>query len=168
MPLDQAFIDDCPYGPDALLIDEVLSIDRDKSEVVVRMPVHQDLPLTRDQRVHPVRHPRHVSGGLMVHMTGVVGFVHAYYVLGLRHADGWIGYGAKIHHARFHALARMGTPLVLKAWATRTRKINGTIMGRYSFEFFQGDTLVYEGDQTAMWAIISEDAAEQPGETDTS
>ena len=39
------------------------------------------------------------------HMTGMIGFVHAYYVLGLRHADGWIGYGAKIHSARFRALA---------------------------------------------------------------
>ena len=29
----------------------------------------------------------------MVHLTGMLGFMHAYYVLGLRHADGWIGYG---------------------------------------------------------------------------
>jgi len=27
----------------------------------------------------------------MVHVTGMLGFAHAYFVLGLRHADGWIG-----------------------------------------------------------------------------
>ena len=34
MALDQAFIDDCPYGPDALLIDDIVEIDRDA--VIVR------------------------------------------------------------------------------------------------------------------------------------
>ena len=53
------------------------------------MPTIYAFPLTRAQRAHPVFHPRHVSGGLMVHMTGMVAFVHAYYVLDLRHADGW-------------------------------------------------------------------------------
>ena len=88
MPLDPAFVDDCPYGPGGLLLDELLEVDRDRSRVVVRMPTHAELPLTREQRAHPLYHPRHVSGGLMVHMTGMVGFVHAYYVLDLRHADG--------------------------------------------------------------------------------
>ncbi|HZU81894.1 MAG TPA: hypothetical protein VE987_03210, partial [Polyangiaceae bacterium] len=100
MPLDPAFVDDCPYGPDGLLLDEVLRIDRDAGLVVARMPTHDDLPLTRTQRAHPVRHPRHVSGGLMVHVTGIMGFLHAYYVLGLRHESGWVGYGARIHSAR--------------------------------------------------------------------
>ena len=95
MPIDQAFIDDCPYGPGGMLLDAILVVDRDKSLVRVRMPTHDDLPLTREQRVHPLKHPRHVSGGLMVHMTGMAGFAHAYYVLDLRHSDGWIGYGGR-------------------------------------------------------------------------
>lgn len=86
MPLEAGFIADCPYGPGGLLIDEVVEIDIEKSMVRVRMPVHPGLPLTREQRNHPVFHPPHLSGGLMVHMTGMVGFVHAYYVFGLRHA----------------------------------------------------------------------------------
>src|SRR5436309_11010941 len=114
MALDAEFIADCPYTAEALLIDEVLEVNREQSMVRVRMPVHEELPLTREQRTHPVRHPRHVAGGLMVHMTGMVGFVHAYYVLDLRHRDGWIGYGVRIHHARFHALADMSAPLELK------------------------------------------------------
>lgn len=152
--LDPEFVADCPYLPEGLLIDEILSIDRETGTVVCQMPVHDDLPLTRAQRVHPVKHPRHLSGGLMVHMTGMVGFVHAYYVLGLRHADGWIGYGAKIHEARFLALARPGTPVVLKGWPTRSRKMNDSIMCRYSFEFRQGETVIYTGDQTAMWTRV--------------
>jgi hypothetical protein len=152
--LDQAFIDDCPYDTDALLIDEVLEVDREKSMVRVRMPVHAGLPLTQSQKVHPVLHPQHVSGGLMVHMTGMIGFVHAYYVMDLRHREGWIGYGVRIHHARFHNLANMGEPLVMKGWATHVRRGSKNILGRYSFEFMQGDKLVYEGDQTAMWMRV--------------
>ncbi|MDP3505484.1 MAG: hotdog fold domain-containing protein [Myxococcales bacterium] len=163
MPLEPAFVDDCPYGPGGLLIDEILSIDAQKGEVICQMPMHDELPLTREQRVHPVRHPRHLSGGLMVHMTGMLGFVHAYYVLGLRHAEGWIGYGAKIHEARFLALAKPGTPVVLKGWTTRSRRMNDAIMVRYQFEFRQGETVIYTGDQTAMWAKVKDGEA-LPGE----
>ena len=142
MALEQAFVDDCPYFPEGLLIDDILSVDKEKGEVVCQMPVHDDLPLTRAQRVHPVRHPRHLSGGLMVHMTGMLGFVHAYYVLGIRHADGWIGYGAKIHEAKFHALATPGEPMILEGHATRVRKMGAQIFSRYSFAFRQGEKLL--------------------------
>ena len=158
MPLDPAFVADCPYGPDALFLDEILEVNRETGRVVARMPSHEELPLTRSQRVHPVKHPRHVNGGLMVHMTGMLGFVHAYYVLDLRHADGWIGYGAKIHEARFVALAKPGTPLTLMAEAVRTRRMNDNILARYRFQFHQGETLVYESEQSAMWVKITEAA----------
>jgi 3-hydroxymyristoyl/3-hydroxydecanoyl-(acyl carrier protein) dehydratase len=151
MPLDPEFVADCPYAPGGLLIDEILAIDRDNGVVRVRMPTHDDLPLTREQRAHEAKHPRHVSGGLMVHMTGMVAFVHSYYVLGLRHADGWIGYGVRIHNARFHALARPGDPLILECKATRVRKTGKNIFAQYEFRFTQGEALVYEGEQSAMW-----------------
>ena len=61
MALDPQFLEDCPYAPEALLIDEVLEVNREQSMVRVRMPVHAELPLTRAQRVHPERHPRHQS-----------------------------------------------------------------------------------------------------------
>lgn len=156
MPLDPEFIEDCPYGPEGQLIDEVLLVDVENSLVRARMPTHEDLPITATQRVHPTKHPRHVSGGLMVHMTGILGFVHAYYVLGLRHRDGWIGYGAKIHGARFHALAAPGEPLVLEARATQMRRGDLRVLARYDIRFHQGDKLVYEGDQTAWWTRVSE------------
>lgn len=155
MPIDPAFAADCPYGPGGLLLDEVLRIDRDASLVAARMPTYDDLPLTREQRAHPLRHPRHVSGGLMVHMTGMVAFVHAYYVLDLRHADGWIGYGGRIHSARFKALARPGEPMDLLCTATQTRKTPTSVLCRYDFAFTQASVIVYEGDQTALWQKVA-------------
>lgn len=162
MPLDPAFAADCPYGPGGLLLDEVLEVDQGTGRVVARMPTFDELPLTREQRAHPVRHPRHVSGGLMVHMTGMIAFVHAYYVLGLRHADGWIGYGGRIHGARFRALAAPGEPLVLACTPKHVRRAERQILARYDFAFTQpgagggAPRLVYEGDQTALWMRVDE------------
>jgi 3-hydroxymyristoyl/3-hydroxydecanoyl-(acyl carrier protein) dehydratase len=154
MALDPAFVADCPYGPGGFLIDEILEIDRDKGLVRARMPTHDDLPLTREQRAHPERHPRHVSGALMIHMTGMVAFVHSYYVLGLRHSDGWIGYGVRIQNARFHALAPPGDPIELSCLAKRVRKQSKSVFAEYAFEFTQSGRLIYEGAQSAMWQRI--------------
>ena len=159
MALDPAFVADCPYGPDGLLIDDIVEVDRAASRLVATMPTHADLPITRDQRADPLRHPRHVSGGLMIHVTGMVGFAHGYHVLDLRHADGWIGYGTHIHEARFRKMARIGPPLVLACTATSVRRIRGALVVRYSFEFTQEGDAVYEGDQTAMFHRIAESAA---------
>ena len=156
MPLDPAFVEDCCYGPGGLLIDEVLEVDRERSLVRVRMPTSAELPITREQRAHPVRHPRHVSGGLMVHMTGVAGMVHAYYVLDLRHSEGWVGYGGAIHRARFKSLAVPGTPLEIRCRATQVRRRERTVVARYDLLFTQEGRPVYEGDQTAMWMKVEE------------
>lgn len=157
MALEQDFIDDCAYGPGGILLDEIVSIDPSISQVVARMPTSDDLPITREQRAHPRFHPRHVSGGLMVHMTGMAGVVHAYYVLGLRHREGWVGYGGAIHSARFKALAKPPEPILIECTATKLRRTPKQVLGRYSFRFFQGETLVYEGDQTALWMKIEAD-----------
>jgi hypothetical protein len=82
--------------------------------------------------------------------------MHTYYVLGLRHADGWIGYGGRIYSARFAALAKMGAPLDLELRATKVRKRATQVFARYEFRFTQEDTLIYEGDQAAMWMKITE------------
>lgn len=156
MPIDPDFVADCPYGPGGLLIDEILELDPEASRIVARMPTFDELPLTREQRVHPIRHPRHVSGGLMVHMTGMVAFAHAYFLLGLRHSEGWIGYGARIHSARFRALAIPGDPLHLECRATKLRKGEERALGRYELRFTQNGKLVYEGDQTAMWMKVGD------------
>jgi hypothetical protein len=159
LPLDPAFVADAPYGPGGLLIDAIVELDVAASRIVARMPTSADLPLTREQRAHPVRHPQHVSGGLMVHMTGMAAFAHFYYVFGLRHADGWIGYGGRIHAARFRALAPPGEPLLLECVCTGHRKSADKLLARYEFRFSQGETLVYTGDQTAMWLKVADPAS---------
>ena len=158
LPCDvpEEFLNDCPYLPGGFLIDRILSIDPEKNVVVARMPTHADLPITREQRAHPIRHPRHVSGGLMVHMTGMVAFIHTYYVLGLRHQDGWIGYGGRIHSAKFKNLAIPGEPMELEGTVTQIRQRSTRVVARYAFRFFQKGTIIYEGDQTAMWLKIDE------------
>ena len=162
MALDPDFVADCFYGPGGQLIDEILRIDAENHIVVCRMPVSAELPITREQIVHPVRHPQHVSGALMVHATGIVGFVHAYYVLGLRHAAGWVGYGARIESARFHNIAHVpGAALVLTGRVTQLRKGATRILAKYAFEFHQADKLVYQSTQTAMWIQTNK----APGET---
>ncbi|MBK8013443.1 MAG: hypothetical protein IPK13_19070 [Deltaproteobacteria bacterium] len=164
MPLEQAFIDDCPYGPGGILIDDILLIDEARGIVRARMPTHAHLPITREQRSHPQHHPAHVSGGLMIHMTGVIGLVHLYYVLGLRHKDGWIGYGVRIKSARFHALASLDAPLVLEGRATQVRHLRGQIFVEYDFRFTQDDALIFESRQAAMWTNTNGDTN---GDTDT-
>lgn len=154
MPLDADFVRDCPYGPGGILIDEVLHVDRSANLVRARMPTDIDLPITNTQRSHPRRHPAHVAGGLMVHATGMMGFVHAYYVLDYRHSEGWVGYGARIHDARFSALASLSAPLILEGQATRVRTLRAQTFVRYRFSFTQEGTVVYEGDQTAVWQRV--------------
>lgn len=87
----------------------------------------------------------------MVHATGIMGFVHSYYLLELRAADGWAGFGTHIHEARFRRMGTLGEPMLLSATATQVRRIRGTIVARYRFEFRQAGELVYTGDQTAMF-----------------
>lgn len=155
MPLDPGFAADCPYGPGAQLLDEIVSIDRETSTIVARMLPTDDQPITRDQRVHPERHPRHVSGGLMIHVSGILGFAHAYFLLGLRHADGWIGYGTHIHDARYPRLARIGPPLRLECRGIQQKRIRGSLYVRYAFRFEQEGKVVYESEQGAVWHRVA-------------
>jgi hypothetical protein len=163
-PFDAAFLADLPYDPEVLLFDGLLLVDAEQSRVQCSMPTLETLPLTRSQRVHPVRHPRHVSGGLLVHATGMLGFIHAYYVLGLRHSEGWVGYGTHIHSAKFRKLVPPSTPIVATCTATKVRSGRSRHLVRYEFKFEHEGDVCYEGDQTAMWmntAHTGEDGSER-------
>jgi hypothetical protein len=153
--LDPAFVADSPYGPGGLLFDDIVRVDRDASIVVASMATSAELPLTREQRPHPERHPQHIAGGLMIHLTGMLGFAHGYYVLDLRHADGWIGYGTHIHDARFRRMGRIGPPLELTCTALSVRKIRGTIVARYRFAIAQEAEAVYTGEHTALFTRVA-------------
>lgn len=157
---DAEFMADLPYDPEVLFLEELTEIDRAQSLVRCLVPTSDDMLLTRSQRVDPIRHPRHVAGAVIVHVTGMLGFVHAYHVLGLRHRDGWIGYGTHIHKGVFRKLVTPGAPIETVCRATRVRKGQTRYFVRYSFEFRHEGAVCYEGDQTAVWLRM--DGTAQP------
>jgi hypothetical protein len=148
---DPRFLDDLPYDPEALFLDRIESIDEARSEVVCRMPTDRPLPLTASQRAHDVRHPRHVAGALMVHVTGMLGFVHAYHLEGLRHAEGWVGFGTHIHKATFRKLVPPGNPLLCACRQVKVRRGKDRLFATYAFAFRHEGELAYESEQSAMW-----------------
>lgn len=153
------FLRDLPYDPEVLLLDQLLAIDAQQSLVRCRMPVEADLPLTRSQRVHPVRHPRHANAGLIIHATGMMGFVHAYYLLGLRFDEGWVGYGTHIHRGVFRRMAVPGTPMEGLCRALRVHRGALRYFIRYQLELRQQGALCYQGEQTAAWICTPPDRA---------
>ncbi len=163
---DDDFLADLPYSPEVLFFDRILEIDAAKNLVKCRMPTDGPMPLTEHQRVHPVRHPKHVAGAVMVHASGMLGFVHAYYLLGLRHSEGWIGYGTHLHRVVFRKLVPPGEPIEATCIATKQRLGTVRHMIRYSFEFRHEGQLCYEGDQTAVWLIAKEGASVDDESTD--
>ncbi len=154
-PFDEAFLADMPYSPEVLFFDTMLELDEKKSLVRCSMPTDRPLPFTESQRADPVRHPRHVAGAVMVHATGMLGFVHAYYLLGLRHHEGWVGYGTHIHRVVFRKLVEPGAPIEATCIATKARLGKARHFVRYSFEFRHEGALCYEGDQTAVWLNVN-------------
>lgn len=161
-PFEREFLEDLPYDPSVLFFDELLEVNVEKGLVRCRMPTDRPMPLVDAQRAHPLLHPRHVAGAIMVHATGMLGFVHAYYLLGLRHRDGWIGYGTHIHRVVFRKLVEPGAPIEATCVATRSRLGQRRHMIRYEFEFWHEGSLCYEGDQTAVWMRVDGAAAADP------
>lgn len=147
----QEFLDDLPYDPEVLLFDRIESIEVSSKTVVCRMPTDRALPFTDAQRAHPVKHPRHVAGGVLVHATGMLGFIHVHYLHGMRHADGWTGYGTNIHRAVFRKLVPPGLPLICSCTELKHRKMGDKSYATYRFEFRHDGDLAYESEQSAMW-----------------
>ncbi len=158
-PFDDAFLRDLPYDPEVLLFDRLLAVDQEQSLIRCRLQTHPDMPLTRAQRVDEAYHPRHLAAGLLVHATGMLGFIHAYYVLGLRHAEGWVGFGTHIHRATFRRLILPGQEAEASCRATRCRLGQTRHFIRYHIEVHQQAALCYQGDQSALWL-----RREAPGE----
>ena len=154
MPFDPEFLADLPYDPSVLMFDELLEVDATKGRVVCRMPTDRPIPFTVDQRAPPERHPRPLAGAAMIDATGMLGFVHAYYLIGLRHGDGWIGYGTHIHGATFRKLVPPGTPIECACTATKVRLGRSRHLVRYQFEFVHEGDVCYRGDQSAVWSRV--------------
>ncbi len=148
------FLDDLPYDPAVLLFDRIEAIDAASKTIVCRMPTDRALPFTDSQRVHPAKHPRHVAGGVLVHATGMLGFIHVHYLHGLRHADGWTGYGTNIHRAVFRKLVPPGLPLICTCREVKHRKLGDRSYATYRFEFRHDGDIAYESEQSAMWLKV--------------
>lgn len=156
---DQEFLDDLPYEPRVLLLDRIESFDEQARVMVCRMPTDQPMPFTDAQRVHPIKHPHHVSGAAMVHVTGMLGFVHVYYMHGLRHADGWTGYGTHVHKAVFRKLVPPGTPMLCQCKEVRARFMGERVFVTYEFEYRHEGDIAYESKQSAMWVKANVESA---------
>ncbi len=154
-PFDEAFLSEVLYEPSVLCLDRIEEIDVERSRIVCRMPTSADLPLTNAQRVSK-QHPRHVSGGLMVHVTGMLGFVHAWHLEGIRASEGWTGYGTHMSKVVFRKLATVDAPLLCACVQKRIRRGPSRRFAIYEFEFTQNGDVVYESEQSAMWMKIAD------------
>lgn len=164
MDFDPDLIATMPYTPQGLLIDELLSVDAEAGELRARMLAGpRPLPFLAEQRNHAVIHPPHVPAGVLVHLTGMMGLLHAWYVMELRFTDGWIGYGTRIHRADFKRLVSVDEPLELRVTETARRGRGPRRIVRYDFVFEQGGAACYVGDQTAMWRRLEADGPRWTG-----
>jgi hypothetical protein len=158
-PFDAAFLADLPYDPEVLLFDELLEADLEKKLVTCRLPTDRSLPFTASQRADPLRHPRHVAGGTLVHASGMLGFIHSYYLYGMRHAEGWIGYGTHLHNVAFRKLVSPGSPIIATCREVRARRGAARHFVRYVFEFRHEGDLCYQGEQSAVWLKVKDGEA---------
>ncbi|UQA63309.1 hypothetical protein [Polyangium aurulentum] len=158
---DAAFLADLPYDPEVLLFDELLEADPANKVVICRMPTDVPLPFTTSQRADPLRHPQHVAGATLVHASGMLGFIHSYYLYGMRHADGWIGYGTHLYQVTFRKLVPPGSPIVAACREVRGRRGPSKQFVKYAFEFRHEGDVCYEGEQSAVWMKVGE--GEVPG-----
>jgi hypothetical protein len=153
-PFDAAemrrFLDSYMYREDAFFVDEILAMDAEARTIEARLDTTRNLPFASQQRVGP-GHPAHVSGPELLMTTGSLGCMHAWFFHGCRWDEGWTGFGNRIHRADFKQIAHLGPPLRLESQETRTRVGSRRVVLRFEFHFWQGESLVYFGDQTAMF-----------------
>lgn len=144
------FLDTFLYREEAFFVDEVVSMDADSRAMVAVLDTTRPLPLSAAQRVDAT-HPAHVSAAEMLMATGSLGCMHAWFFHGCRWDEGWAGFGNRIHRADWKKIATIGPPMRLESRETKTRVGKARVVIRYAFDFWQGDDLVYQGDQTAMF-----------------
>ncbi|MEW6444067.1 MAG: hypothetical protein AB1640_24240 [bacterium] len=148
---DEDFLRGFPYVRNGFFLDRLLEADPGEKRVTCEMETTKTFPLVAEQRNHPVLHPPHLPGGVILHLTGMVGFVAARILLGIRFDEGWSGYGSRVHRAEFKRLVRLGPPVRLEGRITSDRRRGNMAIVRYEFRFTQESLLFYFGDQTAVY-----------------
>ena len=157
-PFGDEFLSDILYSPEVLFLDRIEAIDASASRIVCRMRTDGPMPFTDHQVADPIRHPRHVAGAVMIQVTGNLGFAHLFYLEGLRHRDGWVGYGTHIHKAVFRKLVPKGMPMICSCTQTKVRRGKARMFSTYRFEFHHDGDLAFESEQNAMWINVTERA----------
>ncbi len=146
----QGFLDTFLYAEESVLVDKITRLDREERRIEALLETTRPLPFAASQRVSAI-HPAHVSAGELLMVTGSLGCMHAYFFHGCRWSEGWAGFGNRVHRADFKRLARIGPPIELLSWESRTRVGSSRVVIRFGFEFRQEGELVYVGDQSAMF-----------------
>lgn len=146
----QHFLDTFLYTEEAVLVDEITSLDPVDSRMTALLETTRPLPFSACQRTS-AEHPAHVSAAELLMVTGSLGCLHAWFFHGVRWDEGWAGFGNRVHRADFKSLARIGPPIELESRETRSRIGPNRVVLRYTFEFRQAGGLVYVGDQSAMF-----------------
>lgn len=160
--LDEEILNNFPYKPEGFFLDRLLEVDEGNRRMVWEMSTDKEFPLVDTQRNHEVIHPPHLPGGIILHLTGIVGLVAARYFLDVRFDEGWSGYGCRIHKAEFKRLVKLGPPMILEGRITDDKRRGDMVIVRYNFRFTQEDFPVYLGDQTAVYNRFDEDGIVSP------
>ena len=168
---DEAFFESLPFHREGFMLDRLVEVDSEARRVVCEMNTDKPFPLIDGQRVDPVVHPAHLPGGIIIHLTGMLGFTSVYHFQGLRFDEGWAGYGTRIHRADFKRLVRLGPLLRLECREMRERFRFGMYIIRYNLLFTQEGQVAYTGDQTAVFqkdggpGLVASTDRDAPGAT---
>ena len=150
MAIPSDFAQECMYRQPWWFVHDVLELDEAANRVVAVMDTTQLGDQVAMQHLWPGHEP-HVPAAVMVQATGVLGNLHAAYVLGLRPTQGWVGYGTKVENARFPAMGRIGPPVTMTLEARRVRKVRGRYFIDYVFTYEQDGEQIYCSEQSAVW-----------------
>ncbi len=149
---DETFFEGFPYKPTGFFVDRLVEVDQEHQRIVCEMGTEgKSFPLINDQRHHDILYPPHLPGGIIIHLTGIIGMIAAQILLDFRFDKGWAGYGSRIHKAEFKKLVRIGPVVLLEGRITSDRRRGTMAILRYEFRFFQEQELFYLGDQTAVY-----------------
>lgn len=96
-------------------------------------------------------HVAHVPAAVMIQITATLANLHTVYALGHRVSQGWVGYGTHVKSARFPSFGEIGPALDVELVVKRLRRLHGKIFAEYQFTYTQGERVVYQSEQSAIW-----------------
>lgn len=149
------FLEGYFYEPEAFLLDEIVSADREAGIIEARASEGSQWLVAPYQKGDEITHPRHISGADLIMLTASLGSLHAYFFHRCYWHEGWVGFGNRIENAQFHSLATLAKPLTTRSKEVRVRRGEKRTLLEFEFEFSQegdqGMTKIYTSRQMAMF-----------------